>query len=1090
MAEDDSFWYKDAIFYQLHVKCFFDSNDDGIGDFRGLMQKLDYIQHLGVNTIWLLPFYPSPLKDDGYDIADYKAINPAYGTMRDFRTFVREAHRRGLRVMTELVVNHTSDQHPWFQRARRARRGSRWRDYYVWSDTDQKYAGTRIIFTDTEKSNWAWDPVAQQYYWHRFFAHQPDLNFDNPRVRREIINVMRFWMDTGVDGMRLDAVPYLCEREGTINENLPETHAVLKELRRALDREYHNRVFLAEANQWPEDVLPYFGENGDECHMAFHFPLMPRMFMAVAREDRHPITDIMRQTPEIPESCQWAIFLRNHDELTLEMVTDKERDYLWNTYASDPRARINVGIRRRLAPLMENDRRKIELLNSLLFSMPGTPIVYYGDELGMGDNIFLGDRNGVRTPMQWSLDRNGGFSRADPACLYLPPNMDPVYGYQAVNAEAQMRSPSSLFNWMRRLIAVRQSRRVFGRGGLRFLYPSNRKILAYLREYEGEAVLCVVNLARSAQGVELDLAEFKGRVPVELTGQSAFPPIGDLPYFLTMPGYSFYWFLLAAEEEAPAWHEEFPVQLEEWITLVMNNGWASFLAGPARRMLERDILPRFLPNQRWYADKDAAVRSTELLRSAELRAGDRSWLLSLIAVRLDDRERLYFLPLAGAWDAEGEDMLQSAAAHCLGRLRRGPRMGTLCDAVVDPTFAVALVEGIRREAAFPGSDGGIVCRNTRKLAEIELSAQPQVVRSGVEQSNTSITIDGKVILKLLRRPEEGVNAEIEVGRYLTESTRFANTPPLLGWIKAVDSGGREIALATLHGFVQNQGDAWTWVTGYLERFLDETSVLPLPDAMARVEEGLHQDNLVFMRQLGRRTAEMHLALCQETADAAFAPEPVVDDDVVAWRERARRQAADALAAVRGLDSAEADSLRVRADELDAVIHSLPPVGADILRTRVHGDYHLGQVLVVSNDVFIIDFEGEPRRTLAERRQKDSPLRDVAGMLRSFDYAAWTVVQRLDTFRPGAGEQAAPLVRDWRERAGRAFMETYMETARECAFMPQEEEDLRRLLALFLIEKACYEIAYEAGNRPGWVNIPLRGLLELLDRETGEHGESE
>ncbi len=1090
MAEQDPLWYKDAIFYQLHVKCFYDSNDDGIGDFRGLMQKLDYIQHLGVNTIWLLPFYPSPLKDDGYDIADYRGIHDSYGTMRDFREFVREAHRRDLKVMTELVVNHTSDQHRWFQRARRAGRNSRWRDYYVWSDNDRKYAGTRIIFTDTEKSNWAWDPVAQQYYWHRFFSHQPDLNFDNPRVRREIINVMRFWMDTGVDGMRLDAVPYLCEREGTNNENLPATHGVLKELRAALDHGYRNRVFLAEANQWPEDVLPYFGAEGDECHMAFHFPLMPRMFMAIAREDRHPITDIMRQTPDIPDACQWAIFLRNHDELTLEMVTDKERDYLWNTYASDPRARINVGIRRRLAPLMDNDRRKIELLNSLLFSMPGTPIVYYGDELGMGDNIFLGDRNGVRTPMQWSLDRNGGFSRADPACLYLPPNMDPIYGYQAVNAEAQMRSPSSLFNWMRRLIAVRQSRKVFGRGGLRFLYPSNRKILAYLREYDGDAVLCVVNLARSAQGVELDLAEFRGRVPVELTGQSAFPPIGELPYFLTLPGHGFYWFLLAAEEEAPAWHEEYPVQLEEWVTLVMNNGWAGFLAGAPRRLLERDILPRFLPNQRWYGDKDAAIRSVEVLRSAELRGEERSWLLTLADVRLDGRERLYFLPLTGAWDAEGEDLLQHAAAHCLGRLRAGPRMGTLCDAVVDPGFALALVEAIRRDAVLPATDGSIVCRHTRKLAAVEVPEPPQVVRSGVEQSNTSITIGGKLILKLLRRPEEGVNVEVEVGRYLTESTRFANTPPLMGWVGAVDSGGRELALATLHGFVQNQGDAWTWVTSYLERFLDEVGVLPPGEARARVEDGLHQANLDFMALLGRRTAEMHLALGQDTPDVAFAPEPTEPEHLAAWHDRARRQAADALAALRDLDTPEAAALLGRRGELEALIDRLLPDALAAARIRVHGDYHLGQVLVVSDDVYIIDFEGEPRRTLVERRRKDSPLRDVAGMLRSFEYAAWTVTQRINTFRPGAGEDVAPLVLDWEARAARAFLGGYFDAAGDAASVPRRHGDRRRLLTLFAVEKACYEIAYEASNRPGWVGIPVRGLLRLLDRERGENGEGD
>src|SRR5271165_4274503 len=528
----DPLWYRDAIIYQLHVKAFFDADEDGIGDFQGLCQKLDYLQDLGVTALWLLPFYPSPLRDDGYDIADYKNINSPYGRMADFRTFIREAHRRNLRVITELVINHTSDQHPWFQRARQAKPGSSWRDFYVWSDTDQKFPETRIIFIDSEKSNWAWDPVAQAYYWHRFYAHQPDLNFDNPRVLRAIFDVMRFWLDLGVDGMRLDAVPYLIEREGTINENLTETHEILKRLRRELDTHYADRMLLAEANQWPEDVLQYFGA-GDECHMAFHFPLMPRIYMAVSTEDRHPITDIMRQTPDIPETCQWAVFLRNHDELTLEMVTDRERDYLWNYYASDRRARINLGIRRRLAPLMENDRRRIELLNALLVSMPGTPVIYYGDEIGMGDNVFLRDRDGVRTPMQWSFDRNGGFSRADPERLYLPPIMDPVYGYQAINVEAQLRDPSSLLSWTKRILAVRKTSQAFGRGARRFLKPGNRKILAYLREYGDDSLLCVANLSRSAQPVELNLASFKGRVPVEMLGRTAFPPIGDLPYLLT-----------------------------------------------------------------------------------------------------------------------------------------------------------------------------------------------------------------------------------------------------------------------------------------------------------------------------------------------------------------------------------------------------------------------------------------------------------------------------------------------------------------------------------------------------------------------------
>ena len=539
---DDPLWYKDAIIYQIHVKAYDDSTGDGMGDFAGLTARLDYIAELGVTAIWLLPFYPSPLRDDGYDIADYFDVHPDYGTLREFRTFVREAHKRGLRVITELVVNHTSDQHPWFLESRSSRKNPK-RDWYVWSDDDTRYADARIIFTDTEVSNWAWDPGSQQHYWHRFFSHQPDLNYDNPAVVKAVMRVMRFWLDLGVDGLRLDAVPYLVEREGTSCENLPETHAVLKQLRAAMDRRHPGRMLLAEANQWPPDVRPYFGD-GDECHMAFHFPLMPRIWIALRREDRYPIVEIMEQTPEIPESAQWAIFLRNHDELTLEMVTDEERDYMWAEYAADARARINLGIRRRLAPLVDNSRRRLELLNSLLFSMPGTPVVYYGDEIGMGDNVYLGDRHGVRTPMQWTGDRNAGFSKADVHALYSPLVSDPVYGYQAVNVEAQERVPGSLLNWMKRLIRVRKQYPAFGRGSLAFLHPENRKVLAYLREHAGTTLLCVANLSRFAQYVELDLSAYQGRVPVELIGRVHFPRIGELPYLLTLGPHDFYWFEL------------------------------------------------------------------------------------------------------------------------------------------------------------------------------------------------------------------------------------------------------------------------------------------------------------------------------------------------------------------------------------------------------------------------------------------------------------------------------------------------------------------------------------------------------------------
>ena len=669
-------WYKDAIIYQTHIKAFFDSDNDGVGDFAGLTQKLDYIKDLGVSAIWLLPFYPSPLRDDGYDIADYTNVNPSYGTLDHFKTFIETAHAQGLKVITELVINHTSDQHPWFQRARRAPRDSDERKWYVWSDDDKLYSGTRIIFTDTEKSNWTWDPVAEQYFWHRFFSHQPDLNFDHPPVMAAVIEAMYFWLDMGVDGLRLDAIPYLVERDGTSNENIPETHQVIKDLRKALDARFPDRFFLAEANMWPEDVIQYFGDD-DECHMAFHFPLMPRMFMSIAREDRHPITDIMRQTPEISPNNQWAIFLRNHDELTLEMVTDKERDYLWETYAFDKRMRINVGIRRRLAPLMENDRRKIELMNSMLLSMPGTPILYYGDEIGMGDNIYLGDRDGVRTPMQWSPDRNGGYSRTDPAKLYLPAIMDPTYGFQAVNVEAQAKNSSSLLSWMKRLIAVRQGRKAFGRGKIEFLYPRNRQVLAYLRSFEDEVILCVANLSRTAQAVELDLSAFKGATPLEMIGRTRFPMVGDLPYLLTIQPYGFYWFQLeptGAKTDMPQMAPE-TSQVPEYITLVVTEGPESLVHGRNKLFLDRNILPAFLPTQRWFPEKDRKLANIDTTMIGML--GDQPFhrhLLALVTEKHNGEEHRFFLPMGAEWMAF-QELPQVLQPRAFAKVRRGPQEG-------------------------------------------------------------------------------------------------------------------------------------------------------------------------------------------------------------------------------------------------------------------------------------------------------------------------------------------------------------------------------------------------------------------------------
>src|SRR6202162_2639959 len=872
----DALWYKDAIVYELHVKAFQDSNNDGIGDFLGLAEKLDYTRDLGVNTVWLLPFYPSPMRDDGYDVADYHNVAPAYGTRHDFRHFVREAHRRDLRIITELIVNHTSDQHPWFQAARRAPKDSAKRNYYVWSDDPKRYAGTRIIFTDTEKSNWTWDDVAQQYYWHRFFSHQPDLNFDNPKVLKAIFKTMRFWLDMGVDGFRLDAIPYLVEREGTNNENLPETHAVIKELRAAIDASYKNRFLLAEANQWPEDVREYFGD-GDECHMAYHFPLMPRIYMAIAQEDRYPIIEIMQQTPDIPENCQWAIFLRNHDELTLEMVTSKERDYMYTTYAADLQARVNLGIRRRLAPLMENDLDRIKLMNSLLLSMPGSPILYYGDEIGMGDNFFIGDRNGVRTPMQWSPDRNAGFSRADPQRLYLPPIMDAVYGYQSTNVEAQSRDPSSLLSWTKRLLAVRKTSQAFGRGARRFLHPGTRKILAYLREIGDDTILCVANLSRSAQPVELNLSSFKGRVPVEMLGRTAFPPIGELPYLLTMSAYGFFWFRLTTDAEVPSWHEQI-VSIDERPVLVLFDGWTSLfrervvpwrigIAEKTRLQFETDTLPRYIETQRWYAAKGARLDRARIADHLLWQEGKTTWLVALLDLECADERTSYFMPLALAWEERDEERVRNLSTAAVAKIRQQANVGVMGDAFADELFCRSIVAAMAARKEIAMAQGKLQFRPTAafaRLAGADFNTL-KVERPRGSSSNTVVVIGERLILKGYRRLRSGSNPELEMGRYLTEVAHYPNCAPLAGALEYIANDGEARLLAMLQGYVANQGDGWTHSLEYVQRHLDQYRTTPAGDA---VPVNAHEAYLALIRGLAVRTAELHGAMARPTQGPA------------------------------------------------------------------------------------------------------------------------------------------------------------------------------------------------------------------------------
>ena len=1097
--EDDPLWYKDAIVYELHVKAFFDSDNDGMGDFRGLTEKLDYLQQLGVNTLWLLPFYPSPMRDDGYDISDYHNIHPAYGTRHDFRHFVREAHRRGFKIITELVINHTSDQHPWFQAARRAPPGSSKRDYYVWSESVKRYSGTRVIFQDSETSNWAWDDLAKAYYWHRFFSHQPDLNFANPRVLRAVIHTMRFWLDMGVDGLRLDAIPYLCEREGTNNENLPETHSVIKEIRRQLDETYGNKMLLAEANQWPEDVREYFG-NGDECHMAYHFPLMPRLFMAIAQEDRHPVIDILRQTPDIPDNCQWAIFLRNHDELTLEMVTDSERDYMYQIYAIDPRMRVNVGIRRRLAPLMENDRRRIELISCLLMTMPGSPILYYGDEIGMGDNIFLGDRNSVRTPMQWTSDRNAGFSRADPQRLYLPPIMDPVYGYQAVNVEAQARNPTSLLNWTTRLIQVRKAYRAFGRGTLGFLEPGNRKILAYLREFQDESILCVANLSRNPQAVELELSRYKGRVPVELSGKVSFPPIGELPYMLTLPGHGFYAFRLAADAPVPEWHEE-KLPSQELPVLVLVEGLRTFfddastaksvrqmIASRTREQLQRQVLLPHLMNRRWFAAKGERITRLEIIDEGEWITPEGSWLLTFLEVKIADApSQLYLLPLGAAWEERGSDPVRQYGPWVLARVRQKEKMGVLYSAFGDARFCRALARAMGEPNEMPFADGRLRFACTSAYAQFAEGINEEVKHPSLDQSNTGVMFGNKLYLKGYRRLQTGINPEVEVGRFLTEVSPYPNTAPVLGWIEYVRADGEVVALALLQQYVENQGSAWSLTQDYLQRMTQRlfTPAESPPENAAREVE-LHGFFLAGAHRLGQRVGELHAAFARPADDPAFAPEPVGADEVAQWVQRVYE---DAEATLRLLSQqrdrlpeaqgAAAEELLLHGPTLLERVRRTQVKAPNFMKTRYHGDLHLGQVLLTGQDFLIVDFEGEPARPLTERRAKHSPLRDVAGMVRSLDYAAALAVENNHEQPEEKRVAIEKALRAWQEETTQAFLSGYRQANVDLPSLPRDAQTWQKLLELFLIEKALYELRYEINMRPDWVGVPLHGLMALV-----------
>jgi maltose alpha-D-glucosyltransferase/alpha-amylase len=1089
-------WYQDAVLYEVHVRAYSDSDCDGVGDFKGLLGKLDYLQQLGVTALWLLPFYPSPLRDDGYDISDYRKVHPSYGTIRDFKAVLREAHARGIKVITELVLAHTSDEHPWFKRARQAKEGSAFRDFYVWSDTPDRYSDARIIFKDFETSNWAFDPVAGAYYWHRFYSHQPSLNYDSPLVRQAMFDVVDYWLEMGVDGLRLDAVPYLYAREHTTCENLPETFDFLRALRAHIDERFDNKMLLAEANQWPEDAAAYFGD-GKACHMAFHFPLMPRIFMAARQEDRFPIVDILTETPAIPEHCQWALFLRNHDELTLEMVTDEERDYMYRAYAEDPQARINVGIRRRLAPLLGNDRKLIEMMNGLLFSLPGTPIIYYGDEIGMGDNIYLGDRNAVRTPMQWDGDRNAGFSRANPQRLYLPVIIDPEYHAQAVNVAAQDENPNSLLWWMKRLVALRNRYHAFARGTLEILRPDNRKVLTFLRRYEDETILVVVNLSRFTQAVEIDLAPYRGKIPVELFGSTEFPAVGDLPYFVTLGPHGFYWFSLETKRAG----DEGPRP-----ALELGGQWTELFEPYGRQQLEA-ILPDYLANRRWFRDKARKIRSVQLLDSFAVpgpgpgHQPDSGYLV-VVQVNLDQgAPERYVLALSYATGELADETRKWRPASVLSELVVGGEEGLIYDGTFDPALTKGLLETIARRRHLPGSVGRLVGAPTPELRRLRAGLDPDAasVPISTEQSNTSIVVGNQLILKLIRRVEEGLNPDVEIGRFLTERAHFPHSPAVGGTLEYREAAGETAAtIGVIQQYIHNEGDGWNYVLDALTHGLEEAIAHPDAEelritAPVRLLEAAGYEpphghillgpHLQWAEILGRRTAEMHVALATDRVDLAFAPEPLTAIDRQSLLHGARSLFRRSLRAMRAMDKPSpcVEEVMDREAEILERLQIVMTPAISSMKIRCHGDFHLGQVLWTGKDFVIIDFEGEPARTLSSRRLKRPALVDVAGMLRSFHYASKVAETRVSRDLIPNRDPAAldPLLTLWYRLVSGVFLRSYLDHAAGSAFLPDNREGLSAMLTFHLLEKAIYELGYEANSRPDWIDIPAAGVLELL-----------
>lgn len=1095
-------WYKDSIIYSLHIHSFFDSTGNGIGDINGLIQKLDYLEDLGINCISLLPFYPSPLRDDGYDITDFCDVHPDYGTLAHFEALLREAHQRGIRIVIDVIMNHTSVEHPWFQRARRAAAGSAERDFYVWSDNRDEYPDASVIFKDYESSNWAWDTVAGAYYWHRFYSHQADLNYDHPDVRAEMLKVIDFWFDLGVDGIRLSSVMYTARQSGTNCENLPAVHQYLRELRKYVDSRHADKILLAEANLWPEEAAEYFGQ-GDECHVNSHFPLMPRLFMALLTEDRYPILDIIEQTPEVPGDCQWALFLRNHDDLMLSMVTEEERDYLTRMLAQDQGARINQGIRRRLAPLLGNDRRKMELLNFLLFSLAGSPVIYYGDEIGMGDNIYLSDRNGMRTPMQWSSNQNAGFSTANPQKLMLPVIRDPLYRYEAVNVEVQQDNAASLLWWMKNLIAMRKHLKALGNGSTTFLNAANSKVLAFLRLHEGESLLVLCNLSKFTQALTLDLSAYQGVEPMEVFSQNKFFAIGEEPYRFTLAPYSYHWFVL----EQPEASESAP---KDRIVADMESGvnWPQFFDNyAARRHFEKKILPGYMRLCRWFSGKSRRLVSIDIPRYPMVTAGAQgNYLLNIVVRYTDGMPETYFLPVTFITQAEViVHYLKNELSAVVCYLKTPLAEGIIVDAIYEADFRNELLWLIQNNREISLQEGYLKFEAGKILSEAPLAKgqiSSQVLRA--EQSNTSVIYNDRFFFKIYRKLDTDINPDLELVRFLSEQTGFTHAPSYGGGIQYSNLSEKSYTiLGLLQNKIPNQGEAWTAMLAGLGTYYEQ--VLGYAGRQSAQPPVTHQRRMYFedfpevMQQfigrevydrvvlLAQRTAEMHIALASEAAsEEDFAPEAfteyyqrsiysghrkLVSEKLRALEQKISTFDAGAAAEAREILAMEADIL--------AAFSRIFSHRIDTVKTRIHGDYHLGQVLFDGSDFFIIDFEGEPMLPISERRLKKTPLKDVAGMIRSFHYAAYGQLLLSNRYKA----EDMPVLEDWAQLwfhyISQSYFTAYLHRAEGQPFLPREEADLQTVLRSYLLEKAIYEVGYEMNARPAWVRIPLRGVKYVM-----------